>query len=305
MNSAPETAADLEMARRAAAGDGAAQRAVNRLAAPLIEFQNDRFCKRFCRGNRYRLRCSLPRPLGGAPADAAGCEWGNAGYGWMLEQLCGATRLGRYAGRARLFDYLYTIANSAAFYERWKDWRFGRRHRVPAYIAELGSGAGAVYHGLCAGSSSAEIAQQAGLDEDRVERLAGDIVLCLTRRGRLYLLDPPREESLSRDAVEGAAHQRDVAVDDDSVERDESRERLLAAWAQLDPVEQFVLEAMIVDGQSAEQVLAALRATGVSIKAGVDAADTDPQQLYYFRRKALARLASILHEGGTNSGETG
>ena len=51
---------------------------------------------------------------------------------------------------------------------------------------------------------------------------------------------------------------------------------------------------MVVDEQSADDVLAALRALDVSIKPGVSAADTDRQQLYYFKRKALSRLGDLL-----------
>ena len=98
----------VELARRAAQGHRESQRAVNEIAHPLIEFQTDRFCKRFCRENQRLYRCSLRKPIGSAPADAASCEWGNASYGWMLDDLCKAERLQKYEGRnqASLFDYL-------------------------------------------------------------------------------------------------------------------------------------------------------------------------------------------------------
>lgn len=292
----------IDLARAAARGERDAQRAVNQVASPVIEFQNDRFCKRFCRDNRYLYRCSLKKPLGGAPADAALCEWGNASYGWMLNDLCKPERLLKYEARnqAGLFDYFYAIANSLPFYERWKDWRFGRRQQVPLYIRDLGEHAAAVFYALRGGQSPAQIAQTLGLDPAAAEKLASRIVLELTRRHRLYLLDPPREVSLSLVSAVGdddRAHQRDIPVEDDAVEQQETADRLRRAWSRLDPVEQFVLEAMIIEERDADDVLHALEALDVSIKPGLAAADTNRQQLYYFKRKALSRLGVELGDG--------
>ena len=285
----------LQLARRAAQGNRAAQRQVNEIAHPMIEFQTSRFCQRFCRENRYLYRCSLSQPLGGAPDDAASCEWGNASYTWMLDDLCKPQRLQKYEGRNRasLFDYLYSIANSLPFYERWKDWRFGRRQQVPTYIRELGENAAAVFYALRGNHSPAQIAQDLSLEADAANALIGKIVLELTRRQRLYLLDPPREVSLT---VVGGTHQRDIPVVDDEAEQQLQREQLNQAWSQLDAVEQFVLEAMIIEEQDAEDVLQALKALDVSIKPGVPAAQSNRQQLYYFKRKAMVRLGTLLGE---------
>ena len=292
----------IDLARAAARGERAAQREVNRVAGPVIEFQSDRFCKRFCRDQHYRYRCSLKKPLGGAPADAALCEWGNASYGWMLDDLCKPERLLKYEGRnqASLFDYFYAIANSLPFYERWKDWRFGRRQQVPLYIRDLGEHAAGVFYALRGGQTPAQIAQALGLDTAAAEDLAGRIVLELTRRHRLYLLDPPREVSLSLVSAGGdedGTHQLDIPVEDDAVERQETADRLRRAWERLDAVEQFVLEAMIIEERDADDVLRALELLDVSIKPGLAAADTNRQQLYYFKRKALSRLGVELGDG--------
>ena len=56
-------------------------------------------------------------------------------------------------------------------------------------------------------------------------------------------------------------------------------------------MEQFVLEALLIDEQEAMDVLTALKTLGISIKDGVPPEEVDRQQLYYFRRKALAKLA--------------
>ena len=290
-----------ELARRAAQGNRQAQQAVNEIAHPVIEFQTGRFCKRFCRENQHLYRCSLSKPIGSVRADAALCEWGNASYGWMLDDLCKPGRLQKYEGRnqASLFDYLYSIANSLPFYERWKDWRFGRRLQVPMYIRELGDQAAAVFYAMRGNQSMAQIAQTAGTSMADTESLASEIVLQLTRRHKLYLLDPPQEVSLSlvgTGGVDESAHQRDIPVDDTEVEEQEQRNQLRQAWSRLDATEQFVLEAMIIEEQDADDVLKALRALDVSIKPGVSAAQTNRQQLYYFKRKALSRLGLALNE---------
>ncbi|MCP4983051.1 MAG: hypothetical protein GY935_21455 [Gammaproteobacteria bacterium] len=289
----------LELALRAAQGNRQAQQAVNDIAQPVIDFQTSRFCQRFCRENRYLYRCSLSQPIGGASAGAALCEWGNASYGWMLDDLCSPKRLQKYEGRnqASLFDYLYSIANSLPFYERWKDWRFGRRQHVPTYIRELGDQATAVFYAMRGNQPVAQIAQTTGLGATEAETLASEIVLQLTRRHKLYLLDPPQEVSLSLVGAGGdeeTMHQRDIPVDDDEVESQEQRDHLRQAWSKLDAVEQFVLEAMIIEEQDADDVLQALQTLDVSIKPGVDAKQTNRQQLYYFKRKALSRLGLAL-----------
>lgn len=289
------TKQQTDLARRAAQGNRRAQQAVNEIADPVIEFQTSRFCKRFCRENMHLYRCSLKQPIGSARADAALCEWGNASYAWMLDDLCKPACLQKYEGRnqASLFDYLYSIANSLPFYERWKDWRFGRRLQVPMYIRELGEHSAAVFYAMRGAQPIAQIAQTVGLSPAETETLASEIVLQLTRRHKLYLLDPPREVSLSLVGAGGdeeSMHQRDIPVDDTAVETEEQRDQLRRAWSKLDATEQFVLEAMIIEEQDADDVLKALQALDVSIKPGVAAAQTNRQQLYYFKRKALSRL---------------
>ncbi len=289
----------IDLAQRAAQGDIEAQREVYGIADPIIDFQTNRFCKRFCHQNQFRYRCSLSKPIGSMATDASLCEWGNASYGWMLDDLCKPQRLKKFEGRnqASLFNYLYSIANSLPFYERWKDWRFGRKQQVPLYIRDLGEQAASVFYAMRRNQELPEIAQSVSLSLAATETLISDIVLQLTRRHRLYLLDPPHEVSLSvvgADDAEETSHQQDIPVHDEAIENVQQRELLRRAWANLDAVEQFVLEAMIVEEQDVGDVLKALQALDVSIKHGVDADHTNPQQLYYFKRKALSKLGILL-----------
>ena len=294
-NKASKPSQDLALAQAAARGDKAARVRVNQLAHPLIDFHTRTFCARFCHDNQRLYRCSLSQPISRAPADAALCEWGNASYGWMLDDLTRAQRLQKYRAEqgASLFDYLYRIANSLPFYERWKDWRFGRRVHVPTFIQDISPQAARVFYALRAGQPAPAIAQQLRLDIEQVEDISRKIINTLTRRHKLYLLDAPQTQSLSmgeQDESGGAAGQIDIAVQDEAPESRDQRERLNAAWRQLDAVEQFVLEALVIDGLDAKSVLRSLAALDIRIKNNVPAEETSIQQLYYFKRKALAKL---------------
>ena len=290
---------DLSLARRAAQGSHEDQQAVYALLQPVIHFQTNRFCRRFCAENRHLYRCSLTQPISTARADAAMCEWGNASYGWMLDDLCKPDRLQNYEARnaAGLFDYLYCIANSLPFYERWKDWRFGRKQRVPGYIQSIGEQAGKVFYALRSQQDLQGIAEQLKMSRKELDGIVQQIVSALTKRHKLYLLDPPLMTSLTRVAEDDphtSAHQSDVAVFDELPEHRQQRELIQEAWHQLSVVEQFVLEAMVIDEQDAGEVLQALALLDISIKPGVPALESSRQQLYYFRRKALARLAELM-----------
>ncbi len=290
---------DIRLAQRAAQGNRDAQQKVYSLAKPVIDFQTNRFCRRFCAENQLLYRCSLSQPVGSAKPDSALCEWGNGSYGWMLDDLCKPERLQKFEARngAGLFDYLYSIANSLPFYERWKDWRFGRKQRVPAYIQSIGEQAGKVFYALRSQLDLQVIAQQLSMPLSEVEAVAQQIVATLTKRHKLYLLDPPQMTSLtagSRDEAGDSAHQTDIASYDESAEQYQQRELLQKAWGKLDAVEQFVLEALVVDEQDAGEVLEALATLDIGIKPGVAAKDTNRQQLYYFRRKSLSRLAGLI-----------
>lgn len=290
---------DLSLARRAAQGSHDDQQKVYALLQPVIEFQTNRFCRRFCAENRYLYRCSLTQPISTARADAAMCEWGNASYGWMLDDLCKPDRLQKYEARnaASLFDYLYSIANSLPFYERWKDWRFGRKQRVPVYIQAIGEQAGKVFYALRSQQDLQVIAQQLKMPRKELDGIVRRIVSTLSIRHKLYLLDPPPTTSLTRSAEDdphASAHQSDVAIFDEPPEQRQQRELVQQAWRELDAVEQFVLEAMVIDEQDAGEVLEALALLDISIKHGVPAQETSRQQLYYFRRKTLVRLSELM-----------
>jgi len=295
----------VSLAQKAARGDEHSRRIINRMVHPIITYQTNRFCRRFCHGNQFRYVCILrPKAQSRAPVDALLCEFGNASYAWMLEDLTHPKRLLKFEGRngAGINDYLYYIANSLPFYERWKDWRFGRKIHVPTYIQDLDPLAAQIFLLLCQRRTVADIANEVNHNEADIEELCQRIIAELTRRNRLFLLDPPRTVSLS--AMNAQSDETDRREDreaqipffDEAPELREDKQLLRKAWGHLSPVEQYVLEAMVIDEQDANDVLKALQKLGVSIKKGVAPADTDRQQLYYFRRKTLSKLAGLLQD---------
>lgn len=298
---AEDNSQEIALARRAASGESQARAKVATLVHPIITHQSERFCKRFCQENRHIYKCTLPSPWGNPPSDALLCEWGNACYAWMMEDLVSANRLQRFEGRdgARLFDYLCSIANSLPFYERWKNWRFGRRIYIPAYIKELSEKAPAVFLGLRAGHGIALIAQQLVISEAEAEQLAQDIIVRLTERGRLYLLAPEQTVSLSHHGGEFSSvreddsTQLDIACQDPDEVFVDLVTRLKQAWKQLSPVEQFILESMLIEEQDANDVLVALQKLNINLNEKIAAENTDRQQLYYFKRKTLVKLARL------------
>ena len=307
----PQTAStedQLALAQLAATGDKQARETINALAHPLIDYQTARFCKRFCSENQYFYRCTLKPPIGtqrGALRnDVAWCEWGNASYGWMLNDLCQEKRLLKYQGNngARLFDYLYQIANSLPFYERWKDWRFARKVHVPTYIQALSPDAAKVFYALRNGDNSELIAQKTGRPLAQVESLMQQIIILLTDRKRLHLLDPPKLVSMSQanGETDSGIAELELAIDDETPEQQQEKaqveQHIQQVWSKLLPAEQFVLEALIIEEQDAQDVLSALRQLQISIKPGVAAEQTSRQQLYYFRRKTLQKLALLMNE---------
>jgi hypothetical protein len=213
----------------------------------------------------------------------------------MLDDLTSENRLRKYTGEngARIYDYAFAIANSLPFYERWKDWRFGRRVHVPTYIQALATEAKAVFFALRQGDSIELIAQSIALPITDTQTLASQIVVELTKRNRLHLLTVESTLSLDDDGADdqhASSLQAALASPSIDEEKDESLARLQTAWQTLDAAEQYILEAMLVDDIDANDILQAIQDLGIQINPKVAVEDTDRQQLYYFKRKTLVKL---------------
>lgn len=292
---------DVVLARSAALGNNLAREKVSQLAKKLIMKKNRQLCKEYCYGNRLSYRCTIDSQWGGQGGDAPLCDKENDGYLWMLQDLTGVNRLLKYEGRngATLLDYWSSIAASHSFVERWKDWRFRRRIRVPSYIHVIDDDAGRLFRWMVDGDDAANMAQRLNRDEAEVVCIVGKIVDELGQRNRLHLLERPKEISLTgfRQQVdsegENGGGEWEVPVADVSVDEQEVQAILWSAWNELESVEQFVLEAMVIDGLSAKMTLQALRDEGVSLKLGVSPEDLKLQDVYYFCRKTLSKLKKL------------
>jgi hypothetical protein len=274
---------------------------VSRLAHPLVQQKTTILCKRFCNGNNAYYRCTVDPVWGRQENDASLCDWGNNSYAWMLEDLTGPNRLRAYKAEnnARLTTYFYAIAHSPAFYERWKDFRFNRRVRVPGYIQQISPWAGRTYMGLIARDPIEKIAQEVRQPVEKVEDVAERIIIELTERGKMYLLDAPKTISLTQmgdeeEDPEGEGVVANVADSSWDPVNEELQRKMTEALKKLDPVERAVLEEMVVEGREATDVLKGLVRAGISIKEGVPPEKINEQQLFYFKRKTLAKLKDLM-----------
>ena len=293
---------DLSLAEQAASGNQDARRQVTALVNELIQKRTTFFCKKFCYENRRLYQCTIDKNWGAHNSNSALCEWGTHSYAWMLDDLTNENRLRKFEGRnnASLLNYLSTIAHSSIFLERWKDWRFKRRERVPEYIQDLDKDASLLYLWLRGNHDDIpNMAQRLGRCEDSVRELIGRIVAELQKRNRLYLLDPPREISLNgiNNNEDGNKddfpNEWEIPSEDIEIENMELQNRIKAAWLELDWREQYVLEALIIDRVNAKHVLQALQDEEISLSDNTPWDQLNLQHVYYFCRKALAKLKKI------------
>jgi len=282
------------LVEKALTGDSQARAEITSLADQMIRFQTDRFCRRFCYHQKHQLRCTLTPPVNHLGSDAPMCDQANASYTWMLDDLTNNKRLANHQGNS-LKSYFFTIVNSLPFYERWKDFRFGRRVYVPDYVKDLAPAAKVIFLSLRDGDSVPIAAQKAGVTESDCDQIAQQIMAELTARNKLHLLDPPTTQNFSELEQDEESFDETHSNGEASVEQWYESTQLSSAWKQLDVVEQFVLEAMVIEQQDAEDVLLALAEMDISIKKGVAADKTNRQQLYYYKRKCIAKLSDLLH----------
>jgi hypothetical protein len=294
MRTTPAT--DYELVQRMISGDREASREVVTALTPVINRQTARFCQRYCYDQQFVYQCTTCPPLKGAPDTAPLCEWGNASYEWMLTDLTAEQRLKNFEGRnsARFVDYAFVIAQSVPFYERWKDWRFANHVYVPSYIKKLHPAAAAIFRGLRAQRSVADIASQQALSVDQTQTLARQITRLLVEHNRLYLLVP--ETQVPVDHIGENENEINLAGETVELEGLQQQQLVKAAFEKLDAVEQFVLESFYVDDMSAKKILRAIERIDWH-EQGMKTPIEDIQQLYYFRRKALAKLMQHYHNG--------
>lgn len=279
---------------------GEARKQLTEFVTPMVGFQTDKFCRRFCQNRFLRERCTLTPPLGRGGSDLPLCDEANASYAWMLDDLTHEKRLANIEAESekQLAGYFRTIINSMPFYERWKNWRFGRRIHIPTYVNELSPHAGKVFYALQSGKNIHEIIQSLGLNQDLVTELIDKIIIELSQRKRLHLLQQTRTHTfseLAQTSEDDEVATYDVEDSEYAPERLFAQHQVRKAWGNLDEIEQFVVEALVIEQQDANHVLLALTQQNISLKKGQKAEDNNRQQLYYLKRKALEKLSATLN----------
>lgn len=260
----------------------------------LINLRLKPLCKKYCFNNRYQYYCTIDPSWGQSDGAAAFCEWGNASYSWFLEELSNDKRLEKVRGETSnaITRYFSKIVHSIAFLERFKNWRFQRRIRVPDYIKAIDIDAHKIFWGLCDQDTAANIAQRLGRKQNEVSRIITRINQELARRNKNHLLNLTELVSLtgfyqSEDELPADA---DIPSSDMDVDQLKNIATVKAAYSRLTWLEQFVLDSMIVDELSAKSVLETLINQNISVDERIEAADQNIQHLYYFFRKTLTKL---------------
>ena len=261
---------DVVIAKNAIQRNKASRIKIIVIAFPIISDKTASFCKKYCQDNKTRFSCTLPEnPYSNSSAGAALCEWGNASYAWMLDDLTSTVRLNNFRGDngASLKAYLQKISTSIPFRERWKDWRFKNRVYVPTCVKNISPMAAAVFMGQYNQKSTHEISHNLKLPHKFVEHLADKILVTLTKNNKLHVLLPRQEISLTgfglspSDATETPGsyeHQGHIPYEDANQEHEEQKESVKLAWKKLSCVEQFVLEEMLIENEDAYDVLDSL-----------------------------------------------
>ena len=252
----------------------------------------DCLCKKICRDNCYKYKCTLDLSWGKPPGNASLCEWGNATYDWMQAELLHITNLNESNNRKIFFleRYFRKIVTSVQFWERYKNWRFGRRLRVPDYIKALDRHACRIFWSLYDQDSMEIIAQKINLPESEVGVLVGKIYSELHARKRLYILEKEIVYSLDSESLDSDSDIQAFLSVHIAEEELESHENIMAAYKQLSWQEQYILDVMVVDNLSAGAVLMTLKEQSIALDDRTAPQDLDVQKIYYFLRKTISKL---------------
>lgn len=266
----------------------------------LIEKRTVQLCKEFCYQHRYEYYCTVDGKWGVSCEQSALCEWGNATYAWMLDDLLKSNRVKPFAGKSSesTVKYFSKIIHSQIFKERFKDWRFGRRIRVPEYIKVLDKDAQKIFWRLCDHDEPENIAQQLGRPFHDVAQVVERIHRELHRRNKIHLLlgttNVAMDELDEGETLNIAGTGRCAASQYEQwYEEERAKETVMNAYRKLSWKEQYVLDAMVVDGLKAGHVLQALRSIGISLTDDVPPSELTEQKVYYFLRKTMVKLKKL------------
>jgi hypothetical protein len=263
----------------------------------LINKRATQLCKDFCYHNRYEYTCTVDKNWTLAKEDSALCDWGNASYVWITEDLLklkSLRELGNESPQSAI-KCSSKVLHSQVFKERFKDWRFQRRIRVPDYIKVLDADAKKIYWSLCDNDVPDNIAQQLGRPVSEINIIISQIQKELLKRKKSYLLDNNKVSSLDAAGAEVSAENLTslIVQQGQSVEGAQLTEAVMQAYAKLDWKEQYIIDAMVIGGLKAASVLEALQSMNVSLDNKTPATELTDQKIYYFLRKTILKLKNL------------
>jgi len=268
------------------------------LIVDIIDENLEKLCKKLCYGNRSLYQCTLSTSWSLGNNSKVLCEWGNASFDWMLGDLLHIQQQNKNNNReiSLVENYYRKIVASSFFWERYKNWRFKRRLRVPDYIKVLDPDARQIFWWLHDRDSIENMAQRLSRTESEISALVSEIRHELHIRKRGYLLNSDVEVSLENlDPIESEEALSFSTSDTQS----ELKQQVKSAYQQLTSLEQFVIDAMVIDDLHATAVLSSLKTQAISLSTKYSYEEMNTQHIYYFLRKTLSklkRLSGILDE---------
>lgn len=264
----------------------------NEIANNVVKQYINSLCKKLCFGNRYQYKCTLDNQWDHSEKGALFCEWGNGSYEWMLSELnhLKNQHVSKNNKILHLERYFRKVVTSISFWERYKNWRFQRRIRVPDYIKALDSDASKIFWGLYEQDSHENMAQKHDRSLNEINTLVAQIYTELHKRKRSYILEKNMSVSLSDE---------DDKLDEDIISSENKNtsyenivlhESVMDAYKTLNWQEQYILDVMVIDELPATAVLQTLKDQSISIDNKTDPQDLNIQQIYYFLRKTVDKL---------------
>jgi len=274
----------------------------NEIISQIVSENLTTFCKKLCANNCVKYQCTLDNNLKIVESDKLLCEWGNGSYDWMVGELHQIQHQNDLKNRKIYFKdrYFRKIIHSVPFWERYKNWRFQRRIRVPEYIKALDPDASVVFWRLYDKDSIENIAQQLCRHTSEIKNLVKQIYAELVLRKRSHMLEQVVNYSLHGDYVQFDNGNTYPLSFQPSVDNVDIHHSVLTAYQQLDWQEQYILDVMVIDNLSATAVLKVLKEQSIRLDDKTDVQDLNIQHVYYFLRKTILKLKQKSNLTGGN-----
>lgn len=263
---------------------------------PLIDSRLKKLCNEFCYQNKHEIQCTLERN-GPSKIENHLCDWGNASYLWIIETLFNLKRLKRVSSfpENNRKKYFSKILYSTPFRERFKDWRFNRRIRVPKYIQPLHASANKIFWSMCDNENVSFIAQKLFIPEAELLAVSKNIEAELLKRRKSYVLAGANASTFNHtpyDSEESA----ELADTRNSPDAHHDRVAVLNAFSKLDWQEQYLVDSMVIGSATARSMLVLFEKYNISLGKSAGLEPLTEQKIYYHLRKTLIKLKSLMEK---------